>query len=188
MTENNLDIQQETEKSCVICPYQGNYFIYREDDVVRGRCIAAYFTMINLINNMKNKFSQKQIYLIVPRFEKISEDYCIPRFVINTYDGIQNHYPAEIEKEIYEKLLLLLAKCTLDFSLTPMAVCIRGKTVSFILPNEEQYQIAYDIFIKDSQYKLEETEWPEKSPGPITNENKLMDDLCESSALQMLQN
>lgn len=179
--KNNIDIEHQETQSCYTCPYQNEYFIDNDDEGIMVKCMAEYFSVINVINDMKNKFSPEQIYLFVPRLQKGVKDYSFPQFVINTYDGIKNHYQAEIEEKIYENLLQLLARDTLAKVLMPIAVCIRGKTVSFISTSDKQYQIAYDIFVKNSHYEPEDVDISDEFDGVVTNDNELMTDLKHSN-------
>lgn len=179
--ENNLDTEHKKTESCNTCPYQDSYFIDNKDDNVTANCMADYFSMIQYIKNMKNNFSSKQIYLIVPRFEKSTDNFCTPQFVINTYDGIKNHYQAKIEQKIYEKLLLLLARCTLAKTLTTMVMCIRGRNISFLSINDTQRKIASEIFLRDGHYQVEDMEFIEEGNEPITNDHELMEDLYKST-------
>ena len=187
--ENNLDVEHQKTESCNTCPYKNDYFIDNEDDNVTAHCMVNYFSMIKRVNGMKNKFLSTQIYLIVPRFEKSTDNFCIPQFVINTYDGIKNHYQAKIEKKIYEKLLLLLARCTLAKTLTTMVVCIRGRNICFLSTNHTQTQIASDIFLKSGYYQAENMEYPEEDDdGLITNDHELMEDLYKIGSSNVVQN
>ena len=177
--ENNLDTEHKETESCNTCPYQDSYFIDKhENDDIEARCMSVYFGIITDIKNMKNNFSPEQIYLIVPRFERKNDNFALPQFVINTYDGIKNHYQAEIKKSLYNKLLLILAKCTLSNTLLPLAIAIRKKTIALFVMNREQYEMIWELFLQDKTYKLERIDVPEDRL--ITDDNILMSDLLQN--------
>ena len=179
MTENNLDTEHKKTESCNTCPYQDSYFIEKdENDDIVAKCMSAYFGIMTDIRNMKNKFSPEQIYLIVPRFERKKDNFALPQFVINTYDGIKNHYQAEIKKSLYNKLLLILAKCTLSHTLLPLAIAIRKKTIALFVMNREQYEMIWELFLQDKTYKLERIDVPEGTL--VTDDNILMSDLLQN--------
>lgn len=140
--------------------------------------MSAYFGIMTDIRNMKNNFSPEQIYLIVPRFERKKDNFALPQFVINTYDGIKNHYQAEIKKSLYNKLLLILAKCTLSHTLLPLAIAIRKKTIALFVMNREQYEMIWELFLQDKTYKLERIDVPEGTL--VTDDNILMSDLLQN--------
>lgn len=185
MTENNknnLDTEYKKTESCNTCPYQDSYFIEKdENDDIVAKCMSAYFGIMTDIRNMKNKFSPEQIYLIVPRFERKKDNFALPQFVINTYDGIKNHYQAEIKKSLYNKLLLILAKCTLSHTLLPLAIAIRKKTIGLFVMNREQYEMIWELFLQDKTYKLERIDVPEGTL--VTDDNILMSDLLQNDQL-----
>lgn len=177
--ENNLDTEHKKTESCNTCPYQNSYFIEKdENDDIVAKCMSAYFGIMTDIRNMKNKFSPEQIYLIVPRFERKKDNFALPQFVINTYDGIKNHYQAEIKKSLYNKLLLILAKCTLSHTLLPLAIAIRKKTIALFVMNREQYEMIWELFLQDKTYKLERIDVPEGTL--VTDDNILMSDLLQN--------
>lgn len=177
--ENNLDTEHKKTESCNTCPYQDSYFIEKdENDDIVAKCMSAYFGIMTDIRNMKNKFSPEQIYLIVPRFERKKDNFALPQFVINTYDGIKNHYQAEIKKSLYNKLLLILAKCTLSHTLLPLAIAIRKKTIALFVMNREQYEMIWELFLQDKTYKLERIDVPEGTL--VTDDNILMSDLLQN--------
>lgn len=177
--ENNLDTEHKKTESCNTCPYQDSYFIEKdENDDIVAKCMSAYFGIMTDIRNMKNKFSPEQIYLIVPRFERKKDNFALPQFVINTYDGIKNHYQAEIKKSLYNKLLLILAKCTLSHTLLPLAIAIRKKTMALFVMNREQYEMIWELFLQDKTYKLERIDVPEGTL--VTDDNILMSDLLQN--------
>lgn len=177
--ENNLDTEHKKTESCNTCPYQDSYFIEKdENDDIVAKCMSAYFGIMTDIRNMKNKFSPEQIYLIVPRFERKKDNFALPQFVINTYDGIKNHYQAEIKKSLYNKLLLILAKCTLSHALLPLAIAIRKKTIGLFVMNREQYEMIWELFLQDKTYKLERIDVPEGTL--VTDDNILMSDLLQN--------
>lgn len=180
--ENNLDTEHKKTESCNTCPYQDSYFIEKdENDDINAKCMADYFGIMTDIRNMKNKFSPEQIYLIVPRFERKKDNFALPQFVINTYDGIKNHYQAEIKKSLYNKLLLILAKCTLSHALLPLAIAIRKKTIGLFVMNREQYEMIWELFLQDKTYKLERIDVPEGTL--VTDDNILMSDLLQNDQL-----
>ena len=177
--ENNLDTEHKKTESCNTCPYQDSYFIEKdENDDIVAKCMADYFGIMTDIRNMKNNFSAEQIYLIVPRFERKKDNFALPQFVINTYDGIKNHYQAEIKKSLYNKLLLILAKCTLSHTLLPLAIAIRKKTIALFVMNREQYEMIWELFLQDKTYKLERIDVPEGTL--VTDDNILMSDLLQN--------
>lgn len=177
--ENNLDTEHKKTESCNTCPYQDSYFIEKdENDDINASCMSAYFGIMTDIKNMKNNFSPEQIYLIVPRFERKKDNFALPQFVINTYDGIKNHYQAEIKKSLYNKLLLILAKCTLSHTLLPLAIAIRKKTIALFVMNREQYEMIWELFLQDKTYKLERIDVPEGTL--VTDDNILMSDLLQN--------
>ncbi len=177
--ENNLDTEHKKTESCNTCPYQDSYFIEKdENDDIVAKCMSAYFGIMTDIRNMKNNFSAEQIYLIVPRFERKKDNFALPQFVINTYDGIKNHYQAEIKKSLYNKLLLILAKCTLSHALLPLAIAIRKKTMALFVMNREQYEMIWELFLQDKTYKLERIDVPEGTL--VTDDNILMSDLLQN--------
>ncbi len=177
--ENNLDTEHKKTESCNTCPYQDSYFIEKdENDDIVAKCMADYFGIMTDIRNMKNNFSPEQIYLIVPRFERKKDNFALPQFVINTYDGIKNHYQAEIKKSLYNKLLLILAKCTLSHTLLPLAIAIRKKTIALFVMNREQYEMIWELFLQDKTYKLERIDVPEGTL--VTDDNILMSDLLQN--------
>lgn len=177
--ENNLDTEHKKTESCNTCPYQDSYFIEKdENDDIVAKCMADYFGIMTDIRNMKNNFSPEQIYLIVPRFERKKDNFALPQFVINTYDGIKNHYQAEIKKSLYNKLLLILAKCTLSHALLPLAIAIRKKTMALFVMNREQYEMIWELFLQDKTYKLERIDVPEGTL--VTDDNILMSDLLQN--------
>lgn len=177
--ENNLDTEHKKTESCNTCPYQDSYFIEKdENDDINASCMSAYFGNMTDIRNMKNNFSPEQIYLIVPRFERKKDNFALPQFVINTYDGIKNHYQAEIKKSLYNKLLLILAKCTLSHTLLPLAIAIRKKTIALFVMNREQYEMIWELFLQDKTYKLERIDVPEGTL--VTDDNILMSDLLQN--------
>ena len=177
--ENNLDTEHKKTESCNTCPYQDSYFIEKdENDDIVSKCMADYFGIMTDIRNMKNNFSPEQIYLIVPRFERKKDNFALPQFVINTYDGIKNHYQAEIKKSLYNKLLLILAKCTLSHTLLPLAIAIRKKTIALFVMNREQYEMIWELFLQDKTYKLERIDVPEGTL--VTDDNILMSDLLQN--------
>lgn len=177
--ENNLDTEHKKTESCNTCPYQDSYFIEKdENDDINAKCMSAYFGIMTDIRNMKNNFSPEQIYLIVPRFERKKDNFALPQFVINTYDGIKNHYQAEIKKSLYNKLLLILAKCTLSHTLLPLAIAIRKKTMALFVMNREQYEMIWELFLQDKTYKLERIDVPEGTL--VTDDNILMSDLLQN--------
>lgn len=177
--ENNLDTEHKKTESCNTCPYQDSYFIEKdENDDINASCMSAYFGIMTDIKNMKNNFSPEQIYLIVPRFERKKDNFALPQFVINTYDGIKNHYQAEIKKSLYNKLLLILAKCTLSHTLLPLAIAIRKKAISLFVMNREQYEMIWELFLQDKTYKLERIDVPEGTL--VTDDNILMSDLLQN--------
>lgn len=177
--ENNLDTEHKKTESCNTCPYQDSYFIEKdENDDINAKCMSAYFGIMTDIRNMKNNFSPEQIYLIVPRFERKNDNFALPQFVINTYDGIKNHYQAEIKKSLYNKLLLILAKCTLSHTLLPLAIAIRKKTMALFVMNREQYEMIWELFLQDKTYKLERIDVPEGTL--VTDDNILMSDLLQN--------
>ncbi len=177
--ENNLDTEHKKTESCNTCPYQDSYFIEKdENDDINASCMSAYFGIMTDIRNMKNNFSPEQIYLIVPRFERKKDNFALPQFVINTYDGIKNHYQAEIKKSLYNKLLLILAKCTLSHTLLPLAIAIRKKTIALFVMNREQYEMIWELFLQDKTYKLERIDVPEGTL--VTDDNILMSDLLQN--------
>lgn len=177
--ENNLDTEHKKTESCNTCPYQDSYFIEKdENDDINASCMSAYFGIMTDIRNMKNNFSPEQIYLIVPRFERKKDNFALPQFVINTYDGIKNHYQAEIKKSLYNKLLLILAKCTLSHTLLPLAIAIRKKTMALFVMNREQYEMIWELFLQDKTYKLERIDVPEGTL--VTDDNILMSDLLQN--------
>ena len=177
--ENNFDTEHKETKSCNTCPYQDSYFIEKdENDDIVAKCMADYFGIMTDIRNMKNNFSPEQIYLIVPRFERKKDNFALPQFVINTYDGIKNHYQAEIKKSLYNKLLLILAKCTLSHTLLPLAIAIRKKTIALFVMNREQYEMIWELFLQDKTYKLERIDVPEGTL--VTDDNILMSDLLQN--------
>lgn len=141
--------------------------------------MSIYFDIITDIKNMKNKFSPEQIYLIVPRFERKENNFALPKFVINTYDGIKNHYQAEIKKSLYNKLLLILAKCTLSHTLLPLAIAIRKKTIGLFVADKEQYEMIWELFLQDGTYKVEYIDAPRDRL--ITDDNILMSDLLQNN-------
>lgn len=180
--ENNLDTEHKKTESCNTCPYQDSYFIEKdENDDIVAKCMADYFGIMTDIRNMKNNFSPEQIYLIVPRFERKKDNFALPQFVINTYDGIKNHYQAEIKKSLYNKLLLILAKCTLSHTLLPLAIAIRKKTIALFVMNREQYEMIWELFLQDKTYKLERIDVPEGTL--VTDDNILMSDLLQNDQL-----
>ncbi len=180
--ENALPQEHEKTESCITCPYIDSYFIDKDkNDNINATCMSSYFGMIKQIKNMKNKFSPKQIYLIVPRFERKENNYALPQFVINTYDGLLNNYQAEIKKSIYDKLLLLLAKCTLSNTLLPMAIAIRKKTAGISIANYNQYSMFCEIFIENGKYGYEFIETSDDI-NPI-DENILMNELLQNTSL-----
>lgn len=183
MTENNentLPTEHENTKSCNTCPYSDSYFIDKdENDNVTAVCMSSYFGIITDIKNMKNNFSPEQIYLIVPRFERKENNCALPKFVINTYDGIKNHYQAEIKRSLYNKLLLILAKCTLSHTLLPLAIAIRRKTIGLFIMDREQYEMIWELFLQDGTYKLEYIAAP--NDKLITDDNVLMSDLLQNN-------
>ena len=180
--ENNLDTEHKETESCNTCPYQDSYFIEKdENDDIVAKCMADYFGIMTDIRNMKNNFSPEQIYLIVPRFERKKDNFALPQFVINTYDGIKNHYQAEIKKSLYNKLLLILAKCTLSHTLLPLAIAIRKKTIALFVMNREQYEMIWELFLQDKTYKLERIDVPEGTL--VTDDNILMSDLLQNDQL-----
>jgi len=185
MTENNknnLDTEHKKTESCNTCPYQDSYFIEKEEnDDINAKCMSSYFGIMTDIRNMKNNFSPEQIYLIVPRFERKKDNFALPQFVINTYDGIKNHYQAEIKKSLYNKLLLILAKCTLSHTLLPLAIAIRKKTIGLFVMNREQYEMIWELFLQDKTYKLERIDVPEGTL--VTDDNILMSDLLQNDQL-----
>ena len=177
--ENNLDTEHKKTESCNTCPYQDSYFIEKdENDDIVAKCMADYFGIMTDIRNMKNNFSPEQIYLIVPRFERKKDNFALPQFVINTYDGIKNHYQAEIKKSLYNKLLLILAKCTLSHALLPLAIAIRKKAIGLFVMNREQYEMIWELFLQDKTYKLERIDVPEGTL--VTDDNILMSDLLQN--------
>lgn len=177
--ENNLDTEHKETESCNTCPYQDSYFIEKDEhDDIDAKCMSAYFGIMTDIRNMKNNFSPEQIYLIVPRFERKKDNFALPQFVINTYDGIKNHYQAEIKKSLYNKLLLILAKCTLSHTLLPLAIAIRKKTIALFVMNREQYEMIWELFLQDKTYKLERIDVPEGTL--VTDDNILMSDLLQN--------
>lgn len=177
--ENNLDTEHKKTESCNTCPYQDSYFIEKdENDDIVAKCMADYFGIMTDIRNMKNNFSPEQIYLIVPRFERKKDNFALPQFVINTYDGIKNHYQAEIKKSLYNKLLLILAKCTLSHTLLPLAIAIRKKAIGLFVMNREQYEMIWELFLQDKTYKLERIDVPEGTL--VTDDNILMSDLLQN--------
>lgn len=177
--ENNLDTEHKKTESCNTCPYQDSYFIEKEEnDDINAKCMSSYFGIMTDIKNMKNNFSPEQIYLIVPRFERKKDNFALPQFVINTYDGIKNHYQAEIKKSLYNKLLLILAKCTLSHTLLPLAIAIRKKTMALFVMDREQYKMIWELFLQDKTYKLERIDVPEGTL--VTDDNILMSDLLQN--------
>lgn len=180
--ENNLDTEHKKTESCNTCPYQNSYFIEKdENDDIVAKCMADYFGIMTDIRNMKNNFSPEQIYLIVPRFERKKDNFALPQFVINTYDGIKNHYQAEIKKSLYNKLLLILAKCTLSHALLPLAIAIRKKAIGLFVMNRVQYEMIWELFLQDKTYKLERIDVPEGTL--VTDDNILMSDLLQNDQL-----
>ena len=143
--------------------------------------MSAYFGIMTDIKNMKNNFSPEQIYLIVPRFERKKDNFALPQFVINTYDGIKNHYQAEIKKSLYNKLLLILAKCTLSHALLPLAIAIRKTAIGLFVMNREQYEMIWELFLQNKTYKLERIDVPEGTL--VTDDNILMSDLLQNDQL-----
>lgn len=179
--ENTLPQEHEKTETCITCPYIASYFIDKDKNNINEDCMSSYFCLMTQIKNMKNKFSPKQIYLIVPRFERRENNFVLPQFVINTYDGIRNHYQAKIKKSVYDKLLLLLAKCTLSNTLLPMAIAIRNKTIGISITNYNQYCMFREVFISNGEYDYESIE----TSDDITtlDENMLMNDLLQNTSL-----
>lgn len=158
MTENNenmIPISHDRSMTCENCTYKSYYFLEEdENETLNVKCLASYFNLMTDLTCLEGHISLEQIYLVIPRFEKLENNFCIPQFVINTCRGVIKHYQDGIKKSLYNKLLLILAKSSLSMAMLPLALAIKKKTIYVFVKTTKQYEIVKEIFPATEGYKL----------------------------------
>lgn len=109
----------------------------------------AYSPREKCVQKMKKVFSAKEIYLITLIPKKNNKNKVYLKVSTNTCDGLENHYQAEIEKE----LAYLTNRCLFNKILPPPAVAIKDKKVGLLVTDIKQFEITKELFLKESDYE-----------------------------------
>ena len=105
------------------------------------------------IQSMKSMFSTDEIYLMtfVPHLN--DKNNIDGKIYINTYDGLEKRYKAEITLEISFKLADLIDRCLTKNVLPPPAIAIKGKQIGLIASDKRQREIMDEIFVQEGNCK-----------------------------------
>lgn len=142
MTENNknnLPFEDEKTASADDDMFEELKQKYKESYSPREKCVQK----------MKKVFSAKEIYLITLVPKKDNKNKVYLKVNINTCDGLENNYQAEIKKE----LVYLANRCLFNKILPPPAVAIKDKKIGLLATGVEQYHIIEKLFFEKGNYE-----------------------------------
>ncbi|MCM1323322.1 MAG: hypothetical protein NC218_04100 [Acetobacter sp.] len=101
------------------------------------------------LQNMKNLFSAKEIYLISVLLKMDDKNEACTEVYINTCDGLENNYKAKKNPE----LIRLIDRCMAENILPPPAIAFKSKYIGLMVSDMRQQEIVDEIFVQNGSYE-----------------------------------
>lgn len=121
------------------------YYPYWEDNsICYTQCIEE---KQEIMKHAYNGHDTKKTYIIDPLMVKNDDKgYTVPRFTVNSLDGIIHDYDADIEPELLNRLYIVLAKSCLNLVMKPIGVLADINPIKFLCFSSKQSEIIRKTF------------------------------------------
>ena len=126
------------EKTLLYYPYLEN------DNICYSHCDIE---KRNIMNSVHEGHDAKKSYIIDPLMVKTEDaGYSVPFFAINSLDGYENDYNAEIEPDLLNRLHIVLAKSCINLVMKPIGILADMNPIKFLCFNDKQSDIIQKTF------------------------------------------
>jgi len=127
------------------------YYTYTDG---KGICYSLCIQEVHdILCSVTNGHDAKKVYLINPLMLRIDDEgHSIPSFTINSIDGIQNRYQADIEPELLNKLCVILAKSCINLAMKPIGVLADVNPIKFLCYDSKQSEIIAKTFVDYAKF------------------------------------